>query len=436
MSNHVRLACDRCRGQKLRCLRVGRSQNDEACARCQRAGALCVTSSPRRLGRPRITASGRGASVSSEFAQGHREYDSPDLQTPSWRTAGLVNATTGNVLDNFPTWLHGVTRPGSASIRNDSITESRIPTNPDSFLNFQVPTIDDLLQTADASLNTPDGRLFDDLAIMTGKGGDQSPQQDHMADAIIRLSQLNESLARHKFQIETHPWGVPPDQRLCAGTASEVETHPVAQALQSASEYIAILEWLVSLSTWSNASPATEPVCLGPLGSDTSHCDLSPSPLSPRPEGSNAEGMYPFSRTVMLLLLSSYLQIIELYSSVFGHMCQVLREIPDRVSFFQRSSEFRVAGIPPMKAQLYIRIMVQVSENHLHSIERLMGLPPELYLSTQPFCIKGIFSGVDSSGLLRAALGQADEGQERDSATSLVASLKENLQSLHRLLPT
>lgn len=46
-----RVACDRCRDQKLRCPRV--NSTSEQCARCLRARAKCVTSSTRPTGRPR-----------------------------------------------------------------------------------------------------------------------------------------------------------------------------------------------------------------------------------------------------------------------------------------------------------------------------------------------------------------------------------------------
>lgn len=46
----MRLACDRCRGQKLRCPREN-SRNNE-CSRCQQAGVTCTFSPSLRLGRP------------------------------------------------------------------------------------------------------------------------------------------------------------------------------------------------------------------------------------------------------------------------------------------------------------------------------------------------------------------------------------------------
>ena len=46
-----RFACDRCRGQKLRCVRE--DTNHETCIRCLRMNAVCITNSPLRMGRPR-----------------------------------------------------------------------------------------------------------------------------------------------------------------------------------------------------------------------------------------------------------------------------------------------------------------------------------------------------------------------------------------------
>ncbi|GAP85179.1 putative C6 zinc finger domain-containing protein [Rosellinia necatrix] len=45
-----RLACRRCSRQKLQCR--WEELGDQACIRCHRAGVLCTTSTPRRLGRP------------------------------------------------------------------------------------------------------------------------------------------------------------------------------------------------------------------------------------------------------------------------------------------------------------------------------------------------------------------------------------------------
>ena len=48
-----RSACDRCRGQKLRCNKE--NENDESCKRCERAKVQCITNPPLPMGRPPLS---------------------------------------------------------------------------------------------------------------------------------------------------------------------------------------------------------------------------------------------------------------------------------------------------------------------------------------------------------------------------------------------
>ncbi|KAL4962939.1 Zn(II)2Cys6 transcription factor domain-containing protein [Aspergillus stella-maris] len=58
-----RPACDRCRGQKLRCERM--SAGADVCRRCLKAGARCATTSTRGVGRPKAWPEGQNASYPS-----------------------------------------------------------------------------------------------------------------------------------------------------------------------------------------------------------------------------------------------------------------------------------------------------------------------------------------------------------------------------------
>lgn len=62
-SNGQKAACDRCRGQKLRC--TWNSKESE-CQRCQRANAICTIPLPRPMGCPR-----RQHRSASSHNQGH-----------------------------------------------------------------------------------------------------------------------------------------------------------------------------------------------------------------------------------------------------------------------------------------------------------------------------------------------------------------------------
>ncbi|KAK1766626.1 hypothetical protein QBC33DRAFT_541600 [Phialemonium atrogriseum] len=96
------LACDRCKGQKLRCIR---SPNLRApCERCQKAGATCIIDLSVRMGRPkRADKDQRGSTASSNPPQPTR---SPTLPSTSHTAAGgfTPNGDTwsGHDLDDTP----------------------------------------------------------------------------------------------------------------------------------------------------------------------------------------------------------------------------------------------------------------------------------------------------------------------------------------------
>ncbi|KAL2047414.1 hypothetical protein N7G274_001435 [Stereocaulon virgatum] len=82
-------ACDRCRGQKLRCLRGDQSQ-DSTCVRCFKAGAICSFGTPKRAGRP---------SASSSFSsQERRGNDGGSPQQGGIPSKPTANASGNRVL--------------------------------------------------------------------------------------------------------------------------------------------------------------------------------------------------------------------------------------------------------------------------------------------------------------------------------------------------
>ena len=85
--NSKRGACDRCRGQKLRCQPGGQSQDGATatCARCQRAGTACSYGIGKRPGRP--------SASSAAGAQPRRQI------SPTRALDGCVDSSKPN--DNF-----------------------------------------------------------------------------------------------------------------------------------------------------------------------------------------------------------------------------------------------------------------------------------------------------------------------------------------------
>ena len=95
---HQQFACDRCRGQKLRCIRTPNLQT--SCERCQKAGATCVTDPSVRMGRPQRRDRERPETTNAtRKAQSRQASNIPSVHWTSSQTASKDTTANGN------TWL-------------------------------------------------------------------------------------------------------------------------------------------------------------------------------------------------------------------------------------------------------------------------------------------------------------------------------------------
>ena len=95
---HQQFACDRCRGQKLRCIRTPNLQT--SCERCQKAGATCITDPSVRMGRPQRRDRERSETTNgTRKAQPRHVSNVPTLHWTSSQTASKDSTANGN------TWL-------------------------------------------------------------------------------------------------------------------------------------------------------------------------------------------------------------------------------------------------------------------------------------------------------------------------------------------
>ncbi|KAL8923182.1 MAG: hypothetical protein Q9208_004745 [Pyrenodesmia sp. 3 TL-2023] len=90
-----RLSCDRCHGQKLRCIRAGGASDSDACNRCLRQAAQCVYSSSLPKGRPNMYRVAESSAAASKPA-------TVTLTTPEPRHSHPANSyiATGDASTN------------------------------------------------------------------------------------------------------------------------------------------------------------------------------------------------------------------------------------------------------------------------------------------------------------------------------------------------
>ncbi len=193
------LACDRCRGQKLRCMR---SPNPKApCERCQKAGATCIIDSSVRMGRPRRADKDQPGESSGSSGNPSQPTLSP-LHTNSsqtttsidfvpngdaWSVRGLDDAAidptlrsvTVQYLDSFNFVL-----PEEATLEDDS---AGLPT--EHYLN---PTLELSSSQSIPALTADEGTAIDNTDPLNDYSRFPTMRQETMQE----LSDLNMQLSR------------------------------------------------------------------------------------------------------------------------------------------------------------------------------------------------------------------------------------------------
>ncbi|KAL4910878.1 hypothetical protein BDW74DRAFT_172337 [Aspergillus multicolor] len=102
-----RLACDRCRGQKLKCVRLGSS---EKCQRCETATAICTFGKPlppgRRAARPAVQDMGIESTVPNlPVAVSRTELDSTRIPNEMSAPVGILHADSPGCSESL--FVHG-----------------------------------------------------------------------------------------------------------------------------------------------------------------------------------------------------------------------------------------------------------------------------------------------------------------------------------------
>ncbi|RWA11926.1 hypothetical protein EKO27_g3159 [Xylaria grammica] len=450
--NARRTACDRCRELKLRCPRL-EEESPQSCARCDRAGALCVTSKSRPLGRPRVAAPVSPASAQTSVSDERRKRprESPSLATrhsvdrnPSWAAMDDYSSFL-DAVPNAVTSMLDLPGPGDQPSRGPS-------EQPEQSFDIQFGDDDGFLSSLSTlhhqfsprsingnragSLDFAVGSLDMGPVRRTGCGSsantfgeisalDRLPSQPTDAVApvpIVSLSRLSESVSRQIACLGMYTWGGPSQLGLCVEKVNETQGNPIAQALHTTTDYNKVLERL--LAQLQSASTAAHLY-------KSPNTDSAVSTSTPEPPSSREEY---FTTPVLLLVLSVYLQLLVLHDAILDRVCQSLRELQDPTKFFQNAPEFTLSqGIPAMKGHLYLKILVQVIEHHIDHAERLIGLPAEYRLSGQP-AASGMLSGnAAGMSLLQVTMTQLDCAPKR-SGESIVASLKSNLKGVQQLV--
>lgn len=448
--HHRRSACDRCRAQKLRCLNP-EQQGDGPCARCKRAGAVCVTSSARPLGRPRI--------IRKDGVNSDPRRDAPSAS----RELRALESAASPQMTSSPFARSVLNESSSAPFEGISwdcdLAPSWMPNDVPSFFNeFQMP-VEDVFPLPEDQITTAIGADFSEPAPPVGCNGGPQHQPAMNADTLIigphlganliegeesvqpsppnmnnsehstliGLAHLNGSITRELVRLKQYPWQAPLVQHSCHGKRLETSPNAVVEVMRSTSEFINILRRLRPSPT----SPLPDPgISISSNTSDSQRHHFSP-PMS----YNGAVSMASLSSPTILLLLSTYMQLLELYDTIFHGVYELFGKTSNQVlgtCSGQRQSQFHVGGLGPVDGPLHVKILIQVIEHHIDLLETLIDLPAKYRLSGQSRQSRRILNNADSSELIHVVMTRQMESGR--SGQSLVSSLRDGIRKVKGLL--
>lgn len=215
---------------------------------------------------------------------------------------------------------------------------------------------------------------------------------------LAQLAQLNGGIAQQLTYMDSLVLSQPPQHLSpsCVDKVGSRQFNPLPGVLESTSALVAIIKQVISPIQDQGPPPVTTPV--------------------------------------VLMCLSAYIQLLQIYNAMFCHLHRLLRGLSDISSFFENLPEFAsISGLPPVQGDLYIKVAIQVTQHNISSLEKAIGLPPELCLSPQRVPFKNLLANVDSPDWCFGVMDQACSPAEK-SASALVSSLRTEIGSVLHLV--
>lgn len=438
-----RVACDRCRDQKLRCPQS--ANGSETCERCNRVGALCVTSSARQPGRP------PGSRMSSRWgATSRKETVNPRRTTLNECDPHNLNDRSTNISPSPPEAMTMIS-PGDEEQHPPSFTHDdntcftfdgvsvRIPNimpiNPDPFTY----TLDTSSSIYSSPLNVDTWAFGEEIEFDMSAWLEKQQQpgifQDQAAGDSAAVS-LPEELGHLHPPLPTNepmPWVV--------GLLGNI----LRQATELSSGQWDLetmhMSWFdgndpISIAGLEPLSPLEHSVALMVKFVLTLQMILPKDSLDPP----------ALNLSTALMILSAYLKFIHLLDTMLSRVSRCIYEQQIRQQSVTSSGGESGEDLASMweptidpKAALqagrafHMPTIIRMFEQQLRSMETLMGLPAEYrrWSRVSPDTdTPGIFSHNNAS-LLKAIIGQNQtlEGLQAHNQLSSVQKTMERLKA-------
>ncbi|KAK5652235.1 hypothetical protein OQA88_10732 [Cercophora sp. LCS_1] len=472
-----RSACDRCRGQKLRCLREG-SDPDGRCDRCSKADTQCVTSPVYHMRNYSVVG---GHVVAASSSQKRRRRADPasrettQAPTPQQQSQGQNTppsaATESSSAPPFgwPSVDPFVPPPASdgGSSNFEAINWSSLIDPVAAPLSGSTPVPQDMPWPtySEEAMRTPSLANLGSLDLGASNRGSTATVtgMDITQSHIEELSRINLDLASQMARMAKGPPHVnlktiiAPD--CSKANPSGAMTTPVEDLLATTRHYLDVLGLITGTSRpWlpitlnppptnnsgrfmsTGCSTASSALSTSASSAASSHEESqdswsAKSPSTATQPSSAASAQSPLDTSTLLLVLLCYIHILRLHVALFAHIrvyLQFVSESEDR-TINPLPGLCGFDNFPLQSGNLQATMIIHLVTSMFERIESLLGLPRELRIGTREVGHDGLLR---SEGLLRLAeslIRREDTGRPEEGKGG-IKSLRRDMKKAKRLL--
>ncbi|KAI1449466.1 hypothetical protein F5Y02DRAFT_211617 [Annulohypoxylon stygium] len=418
-----RSACDRCKGQKLRCLR---DPGQERCHRCTRANTQCQTTANLRFRNVLGDDTGLGSRKRARH-DGHQQLD-------------LIPSANQRVNNSLSTYFVGNSDNAlSQGASSSELTELWDPSMyglmssdalDGNFSFFDVstnkagrladgspranssPTFQPQPQPSPESISQSQCHLnhWDNVVPFSPDGVIATQDQDVQAGSAIpgevhiqRLSSINLNLARILGHVGQ---GSPKiSLKTLISPINDYISTPVYSITDGTRELIDILRGLSGAIRRPKSTSSEGPEAIRNETVSITSYDLDSPPIMPSTNGPTTT----LDATTLLLILTSYIHVTRLFLIVFAHTYECLREI----SKSDKPSLCAIPGIdfgdvPLQSGNLQATMFLEIVNNLFQRIESLIGIPQQLRVSKRGSDGDGLLSDEEINGTLKMMISKEE----------------------------
>ncbi|RYP75282.1 hypothetical protein DL771_002502 [Monosporascus sp. 5C6A] len=380
-----RSACDRCRALKLRCDRNKAGPSTEACLRCSKSQAHCITSSTRPTGRP---SSSRNPGQMSPIETSALCTSGP---SDDGSRINLMDMGTDLSLDTF---LRQIGMENHDFSAHEHLADDLVTSQPawQSFQqSYQFST--GQLESTEQQVSTP------------------------LDEAGLKLSEIHLELSKQLYTIKSMPWDVMAVLELKSSHEGDDQQegashlHPLADVAKTSAKFETLL---ASLRLPYDAEYGIISL-------------LSSRSPSPRPR-----------TTQLLTALTCYILVVSIYDVIFSRVLDwLIRNTKASPSSQSPIPIIYLGGLPiPPSQALPGSLLILLTEHQLQPIEELMGLPDHFRISsrsdeTARIGETGLLENPFGQALLNALTKRGEDGEtSHDDTMMATTSLKEKMRQI------